>query len=204
MRKIIFIIICQLIIFKVFGQKTNLAASQSIAENYFGVEIVDEYRNLEDLKNPQTIDWMKSQTNYSNSVLNKIPLRDYYMQKRMEFDKRQGYSISNLKITDNDKYFYLKRNANEKIAKLYHKHGFFGKEELLYDPTNYRSSEQNHSFIINYISPSWNGNKIAISITEKGKELSDIIIMDVKTSYIHPEVIKNVAPRHFRWRKMAR
>ncbi len=194
MRKIIFIIICQLIIFKVFGQKTNLVASQSIAENYFGVEIVDEYRNLEDLKNPQTIDWMKSQTNYSNSVLNKIPLRDYYMQKRMEFDKRQGYSISNLKITDNDKYFYLKRNANEKIAKLYHKHGFFGKEELLYDPTNYRSSEQNHSFIINYISPSWNGNKIAISITEKGKELSDIIIMDVKTSYIHPEVIKNVAP----------
>lgn len=45
----------------------------------------------------------------------------------------------------------------------------WGDEELLYDPARYRDSEQKHDFIINYISPSWDGTKVAISLAEKGK-----------------------------------
>lgn len=56
----------------------------------------------------------------------------------------------------------------------------WGDEELLYDPARYRDSEQKHDFIINYISPSWDGTKVAISLAEKGKELSEVIIMDIK------------------------
>lgn len=194
MKKLIFIIISKFCILNISAQKINIALSKPTTDLYFDTKIVDEYRNLEDLENPQTIDWMKSQTAYTNSVLNLIPKRNYYIEKRLEFDKRRGYSISELKITNNDKYFYLKRNANEKIAKLYYREGDSGKEELLYDPANYKNSEANHEFVINYISPSWDGNKIAVSMTEKGVELSDVIIIDVKKKQVYPEFIANTAP----------
>lgn len=179
------------------AQKTNLSASVPATDEYFGTKIADEYRNLENLEDTQTVNWMKSQNDYTNSILNQIPKRNYYLEKRLELDKRQGYSVSDLKITSSDKYFYLKRNANENVAKLYYREGFLGEEKLLYDPLTYKDKEQNHEFIINYISPSWDGSKIALSMVEKGEELADIIIMDVKTKHIHPQIITHVEPASF-------
>ncbi|MDC8100575.1 prolyl oligopeptidase family serine peptidase [Chryseobacterium rhizosphaerae] len=189
----IFVIVCLLSAF-INAQKNTLAPSKPVTDEYFGIKIVDDYRNLEDLENPNTTNWMKSQTDYANSVLSQIPKRKFYLEKRLEFDKRQGYSISNLNITNNDKYFYLKKSGNEKVAKLYYREGFLGKEELLYDPAKYKSNEPNHEFVINYISPDLIGDKVAIAMAEKGKELAEVIIMDVKNKYIHPETITNTTP----------
>ncbi|AZB35263.1 prolyl oligopeptidase family serine peptidase [Chryseobacterium bernardetii] len=201
MKKLIFIIgiLC---ISNINAQKTNLAPSKPVTDKYFETNIVDEYRNLENIEDTQTLNWMRSQTAYTNSVLELIPKKDYYLQKRLEIDKRQGNSISHLKISGNNKYFYLKKKGDEKVDKLYYRNGFSGKEELLYDPVHYKSSEPHHNFVINYISPSWDGSKIAISMSEKGNEIADVIIMDVKTKYIHPEIITNGAPATFdgiRW-----
>ncbi|MDC8098433.1 prolyl oligopeptidase family serine peptidase [Chryseobacterium rhizosphaerae] len=180
------------------AQKTNLAFSKPTIDEYFNTKIVDEYRNLENLDDPKTLNWMRSQTDYTNSVLDLIPKSNYYLEKRVEFDKRQGYSVSDLKITSNDKYFYLKKNSNESVAKLYYRDGFLGNEKLLYDPidfiSKYKNSENKHEFVINYVSPNWDASKVAISIVEKGKELSEVIIIDIKTKYIHPEIITNIAP----------
>lgn len=189
----IFIIICLLPIF-LKAQKTNLAPYKSTTNEYFRTKVVDKYRNLENLEAPSTINWMKSQSSYTNSILNLIPKRNYYVEKRLELDNRQGYSVSDLKITNNDKYFYLKKKGDEKIAKLYYRRGFLDKEELLYDPTIYKNDEKNHDFVINYLNPNWDGSKVVISIAEKGVELSDLIIIDVEKKQICPEVIINVAP----------
>jgi len=196
MKLKIFIITCLLSVFS-NAQKNNLSPSKPTTDEYFGTKIIDNYRNLEDLENPQAFKWMKSQTDYTNSILDLIPKRNYFLSKRLELDKRQGYSVSNLNITRDNKYFYLKKKEDEKVAKLYYRVGFSGTEELLYDPATYISNEISHSFIINYISPSWDGDKIAISMSEKGNELANVIIMDVKTKYIHPEILTNTAPATF-------
>ncbi|MGE8536619.1 MAG: prolyl oligopeptidase family serine peptidase [Chryseobacterium sp.] len=194
MKQLIFIIISTLYVLPFNAQKNNQAPSIPVTEEYFGTKIVDEYRNLENLENPSTKEWMKTQTDYANSILNHIPKRKYYLEKRLEFDTRQGYSVTNFNITDNDKYFYLKKGGNEKVAKLYYREGFSGKEELLYDPSNYKSSEQGHEFIINYISPDIIGDKVAIAMAEKGKELAEVIILEVKGKKIYPQVITNTMP----------
>ena len=151
---------------------------------------------------------MKSQTDFAISIINKIPNKNFYLNQRLELDKRQGFSVSDLSITSNDKYFYLKTNAGEKSAKVYYRNGFNGKEEILYDPANFSSSIKNttekskHRFVINLLSPSWDGSKLAISLTENGKEFSEVIIMDVGKKYIHPEIITNTDPSNIggiRW-----
>ncbi len=194
MKQLIFIIISTFYVLQLKAQKSNPAPSVPVTDEYFGTKIVDEYRNLENLENPSTKKWMETQSDYTNSILSQIPKRKFYLEKRLEFDKRQGYSVSSLNITNNDKYFYLKKKGNEKAAKLYYREGFLGKEELLYDPANYKSNEPNHEFIINYISPDLVGDKVAIAMAEKGKELAEVIIMDVKNNYIHPETITSTIP----------
>lgn len=180
------------------AQKVSLAPSMPVTETYFGTKIIDEYRNLEKVEDLSTSNWMKLQTNYSTSVLNKISKKNYYLQKRLELDERQSYAVFDLKITDNDKYFYLKKNANEKVAKLYYRETFLGKEELLYDPSDFISTYKNvnskHEYIINFISPSWDGSKVAISLSEQGKETSEIIIIQVKTKLVLKDIITNTDP----------
>lgn len=205
MRKLIFII-ANLFADFISAQKENLAPSMPAVDEYFGNKIVDEYRNLEDLNDSSTLNWMKSQTNFSRSIIDKIPNKDFYLKKRLEFDKKQGYSVSDLCVTSNDKYFYLKKNADEKTAKVYFRNGFDGKEKLLYDPANFVStffnSTENHQYIVNLLSPSWDGNKLAISITKNGKGISEVIVIDVEKKYVYPEIISNTDPSNIggiRW-----
>lgn len=178
--------------------QTPLAPSIPVTDSYFGAKIVDEYRNLENLTDPDTKRWINIQNDYTDLILDKIPRNNYYLNKRLELEKRQGYFISELKIIENNKYFYLKRNGDEKIAKLYCRNGYDGKEELLYDPINFisssKSSGKDNEFKINLISPSWDGSRVAISLSEKGKEISEIIILEVKDRTIHPEIITHANP----------
>jgi len=180
------------------AQKKILAPSKPVTDNYFGTKIVDEYRNLENVQDSLTSNWMKSQNNYASFTLDKISKKNYYVEKRLEFDQRQGYAVSDLKITSNDKYFYLKKNANDKVAKIYYRDGFKGKESLIYDPSSFISTYQNlnseHDYVINFISPSWDGSKLAISLSEQGKEISEIIIVDVNKKNIYSEIITNTDP----------
>lgn len=193
MKQLIFIVTCIFYI-SLNAQNNNPAPSFPVTDEYFGIQIIDEYRNLENLEDSLTKKWMKSQTEYTNSILSQIPKRHYYLEKRLEFDRKQGFVISDLKITDNDKYFYLKKKGDEKVAKLYYREGSLGKEIFLYDPINFKSADTNHEFIINYISPSLDGDKVAIAMVEKGQELAEVIILDVKTKYVHPEIITNTTP----------
>jgi len=183
MKHLIFIVVV-FFFFDTQAQWSNVAPSKPATDVYFGNTVIDDYRNLENLKDSKVLEWMQSQTNYTNSLLDKIPNRNYYVQKRLELDKEQGYSISDLKITNNNKYFYLKKTAEEKTAKVYYRNNFDAQETLLYDPASGGNNK-----IVTLISPSWNGEKLAISLSEKGKEISKIIIIDVEDKHIHPQII---------------
>ena len=176
------------------------APSQPVTTDYFGVKVTDDYRNLEDLKDSIVLNWIKREAENADFTLNKIPNLKYYYNKRLEIEKRQGFLISNLKITANNLYFYLKRKSGEKVSKVFYRKGFSGVENLLYDPADFNphskitSDSTEHDFVINLISPSWDGSKVAISLSEKGKEISNVIIVNVKTRNVYPEVISQTNP----------
>lgn len=68
----------------------NIAPSIPATDEYHGIKVVDEYRNLEDLKDPATINWMKSQTDYTNSVLSQIPKKNFYLEKDWNWIRGKG------------------------------------------------------------------------------------------------------------------
>ncbi|CAA7386941.1 prolyl oligopeptidase family serine peptidase [Chryseobacterium fistulae] len=193
MKKISFILLINFIYSFINAQKNNLAPSQTFTDEYFGTKIIDEYRNLENLKDLSTTQWIKDQTKYSLNILQNIPNRQYYIDKKLEFDKRNLFSVSNINITENDLYFYLKQKPEENTMKVFFRKKFSGNEKEIFDPQKYKP-ENKKNYQINYIKPNYDGSKVAIALTESGKEVSEMIIYDLKQNKLLPDRLTNCWP----------
>ena len=68
----------------VLGQPT-VAPSVAATDAYHGVRVVDPFRNLEDLKNPRTREWLFAQGEYGASLLGRIEGRDALRERSLNW-----------------------------------------------------------------------------------------------------------------------
>jgi prolyl oligopeptidase len=169
-------------------QKPPLAKISPVEDEYFGIKISDPYRYMENLQDSSVQRWIKTQADYSRSILNNIPGRQKLIDKMKEFDGRKSAQIDHVIITDNNCYFYLKTTPADETRKLYYRDEYEGKEILLYDPETY-SSDTTKKFVINFVSASIDGSKVAFGIVANGSESSEMLIMNVENQKIYPEII---------------
>jgi prolyl oligopeptidase len=169
-------------------ERPPLAEMKPVEDVYFGKKIVDPYRYMENLKDSNVVQWIREQSDYARSVLNSIPGRQKLIDKMYDFDKRKSSSISDLIITENDRYFYLKTTPADETGKLYYRDGYDGKEVLLYDPATY-SKDTTQKYVISYLNPSFDGLKVAFELAPNGSESAFILIMDVNNKKLFPEQI---------------
>ncbi len=170
-----------------------LLSEKIVIDNYFGEEVEDPYRYMENDSDSLVINWYKNQSKHSSDVLNKIKGKKLFLSQLNNFQKSKSIEITKLKITFNDFYFYLKKGPNEDIAKLYYRNGFNGSEVFLYDPKNFKP-ELDYKYTINYIEPTLDGSKVLISLTKNDEGISEMIIIDVLTHKKHPTIIDHCWP----------
>lgn len=171
--------------------KPPLADVKPVSEKYFGKEVTDPYRYMEDVKDSSALKWIKTQSEYARKVLDNIPGRQELLNKMKEFDKRKTTSIYNLQITDNDYYFYLKQTPTDETGKLFYRVGFTGTEKLLFDPLHF-GKDTTQKFVISAFYPSRDGSKLGIEIAPNGSESAILYMMDVATQKMLSEKIDRV------------
>lgn len=193
MKKIIFILIliCSFIN-NLFCQNV-LAPEKPSSRDYFDKSINDPYSYLENVNDTLSKSWLKQNSLKTREILNRITGRKDIIDKLIEFEKRKSFSVTYLKITANDYYFYLKKTDQDKRAKLFYKTAEKGPEVLLFDPTEYKK-ESGNEYSITYIKPSWDGKKVALSFAKNGEEISDIAFLNVDTKTLSPEILSNCWP----------
>lgn len=179
------------------------APSQPVTETYFGKEITDPYRNLEDLRDPGVQKWIKEQSDYARAVLDKISGRKGLIDLMTDLDRRKTERVTNLIITDNDIYFYLKTVPGDETGKLYTRNGLNGKETLLFDPARYnKDTTQKYTistFPFDGINPSHDGSLVAFQIASDGSKNAVLIIMNVKQKTLYPERIDRCLLNQVSW-----
>ncbi|NQX86476.1 MAG: prolyl oligopeptidase family serine peptidase [Flavobacteriaceae bacterium] len=163
-------------------------SQKPVSDTIHGKVITDDYRYMENLEDSVVLDWYKNQAYYTKQKISKINGRKKIIKLQDSLNKKNTFKISHLNITNNDKYFYLK-SEDGKVEQLYFRDGFNKDEQLLFNPGNYKEG-----YSINYISPNWNGTKVAIAITKNDLEIGDILIYDIAANKLHNEVIKNCWP----------
>ena len=178
-------------------EKPPFAAVSMVNETYFGKEVSDPYRYMENVTDTTFLSWVRAQAKYSRKVLNSIPGRKNLLDKLWEFDGRRNSNIYYIIITENDKYFYLKTTPEDETAKLFYRAGLAGKELLLFDPENYKKDTL--KYMINSLQPSIDGSKIAFEVAANGSESSDLLILDVATKKLFPETIDKCWDANVMW-----
>ena len=167
---------------------------KSIVDIYHGVSITDSYRNLENLKDSTVLDWLKAQNAYAENILTQIEGRDQLVEVQKEIENNKKHTVRQIRSLASGKYFYLKKFAGEDVFNLYYRDSLEGGEQKIFDITNYIKKTGKKDYLINYIKPNWKGSKIAISISKKGNEVSEIIVLDLAKKTILTNTYSNVAP----------
>jgi len=162
----------------------------TVVEDYCGQEVVDDYRNLENLKDSSVVKWFKKQESFANNMFNNIKGRDLIFNELKEYATRNEFETWRVKVLENGSHFYFKEYAQDYTPSIYLKKDKSSTETLLFDPKTYRP-EDNKKYTVRDFKPSWDGTKIAIALTYSGREFSEILIIDVANKEIMVEGIEN-------------
>ena len=160
---------------------------KAVIDNYNGVNITDNYRWLEDMKNPEVTDWFKKQADFSKNYIEKISGRDQLFNDMKYLDELKSEEFYNAKKSG-DNYFYTKILRGEKVAKLYMRDSA-GKEKLIFDPEKYVAGK---TFEIQDFSPNKDGSILAMGLAESGAEIGESRFIDIKTQKLLPDVLAPV------------
>ena len=155
-------------------------------DTIFGRVIVDDYRWMEDMNSQQMKEWVKAQSNYANSILDKLPGRDTLLNELEKLDKLEDETVSLFVTREGGRYFYTKTSRVDNVNKLYYRQGKDGKEKLLFDPTAYTKAHK-RSITFSYM-PSKDGKNIALALSEEGKlDINTVKVLNVDTKTFHPD-----------------
>ncbi len=157
-----------------------IAPVRPVTEDYFGTKVVDLYRYMENLKDPEVAAWMKAQNDYTRAVLNRIPGRKALLARIKEIGQAAPATVSDVWRLSGGRYFYLKRLASEDVPNLYMREGLIGREVLLVNPGKL-SDFGNSPSSIDYFYPSENGRYTAYGVSSGGAAHSVLHVLDTAT-----------------------
>jgi len=202
-----FVLVAGLVIAESTGLRSQVVAPSSppvapvrpVTEDYFGVKVVDPYRYMENLKDPQVEAWFKGQNDYARAMLARIPGRKALLERIKTLDESAPARVSDLRRLPNDRYFYQKRLASEDVAKLYTREGLAGAEKLVLDPQKFVTQGGPH-WSINYYAPSFDGRYVVVGVSPGGSEDAVVHVVDLASGRETGEAIDRAEVAYPAWR----
>jgi prolyl oligopeptidase len=160
-----------------------------VIDTYFGVDYKDNYRWLEDLKNPEVETWFKQQADFSNATMSNISGRDELIAEWRKLDNLIPANYSNI-VNEGGRLFFQKRMPGEKVSKVFYRENKNSPELLLFDPSTFIEGK---TLSVEAAIPSYDGKKLLIGYAENGAEISTLQIMDVDSKTFLPDIIPATA-----------
>jgi prolyl oligopeptidase len=170
-----------------FGQsKLPNTPRRKVVESYFGTEVTDPYRWLEKTSDPEVVQWMKAQNDFTRETLAKIPGRTGLLDRIRSLDNA-GSIVYSLQVWGGH-YFYLKADAGSDNRRLYVRDEMTSPERLLVDPEKLTTPDGKH-YSIDYFQPSLDGKYVAYGISPGGSENSVLHVLETSSGNVLPDVI---------------
>lgn len=162
-------------------------------DTYFGTEIKDPYRWLEDDRSAETAAWVKAQNELTFGYLDKIPFRN---QIKNRLEELWNYEKIGAPFIEGDYTFYYKNNGLQNQSVLYRKDKD-GNEEVFLDPNTF-SSDATTS--LTDVAFSKDSKTIAYAISEGGSDWRKVIVMDVASKQIKEDTLIDIKFSGLSWK----
>lgn len=161
--------------------------------NYFGTEVKDPYRWLEDDMSAETAAWVTAQNEVTFGYLSKIPYREA-LKNRLE--KLWNYEKIGAPFKEGDYHYFFKNNGLQNQNVLY-RQKTDETPEIFLDPNTF---SEDGTTSLGEISFSKDGNMVAYSISEGGSDWRKIIVMDAISKDIKEDTIIDVKFSGISWK----
>jgi prolyl oligopeptidase len=161
-----------------------------MTDEYFGVKVTEDYRWLEDYKNPEVRQWSEAQNARTRAFLDKLPGREQIQKRLKELYGARSSSYFGLRYRGGvlfalkfqppkeQPFLVTLKSANDP-----------GSEQVVVDP-NVLNAKGTTS--IDFYSPSRDGKLVAVCLSEGGSEDGTVHIYEVATGRELSDVVPRV------------
>ena len=156
--------------------------SRPVTDTFFGTQVTDLYRYMEDVANPEVVEYMRGEGAYARSVLDAIPGRAK-MEQRINELSQASAAMSHVQVTGADKnprVFYFRLAPGVNSRRLYVRDGFRGAERMVFDPASI--AKEGKRYAIDQFRASPDGRKVAIAVAAGGSEQTSLRIIEVSAN----------------------
>jgi len=178
-----------------FNLKYPITKKVDTVTNYFGTNVNDPYRWLEDDMSAETEAWVSAQNEVTFNYLSKIPYREELKQR---LEKLWNYEKIGSPKKEGDWFYFSKNNGlqNQNVIYRYKEEG--DNPEIFLDPNTF--SEDGTTSLGGVLSFSKNGKMVAYQISEGGSDWRKIIVMDVESKEIKEDTLVDVKFTGISWK----
>ncbi len=171
-----------------------MAEPKPLAETLHGTRIVDNYRWLEDGKNPETQKWVEAEISYTRAVLDPLPGREQIHKRLTEL-----LTIGSIDVPQigGKYYFYTRRDGMQNQSVLYVREGLNGRDRVAVDVNQLAADG---TMALDWFEPSEHGKYVAYGTSPSGSEMSTLHIIDTKTGRLLPDTIERTRAASIAWR----
>lgn len=165
--------------------------------NYFGTQVKDPYRWLEDDMSQQTAQWVEKQNKTTFDYLEKIPFREALKQRLTSL---WNYEKVGAPFKEGDySYFYKNDGLQNQYVIYRYKTGQDPQgAEVFLDPNLF---SEDGTISLGGLSFSENGSLAAYSISEGGSDWRKVLVMNTQTRQIIEDTIVDVKFSGISWLK---
>ena len=165
----------------------------SQVDTYFGTEVSDPYRWLEDDRSSETAAWVESQNEVTEAYLSDIPFRKTINERLTELWNYEKYSAPS---QEGDAYYFFKNDGLQNQSVLYRQESLEADPEVFLDPNTF---SDDGTVALGSVSFTDDGTLLAYSISESGSDWRKILVMDVATQKLVEDTLRDVKFSGISW-----
>ena len=166
-----------------------------VKDNYFGTEVEDPYRWLEDDNSPETAEWVKAQNKLTFDYLAKLPYREEIKSRLTELWDYPKYGAP---FKEAGKYFFYKNNGLQNQSVLYMTNDLAAEPKVLLDPNSLTSDG---TAALTNIEISNDGKYLIYQVAKSGSDWNEVFVKNIETGEMLPDHLEWVKFSGLSWLK---
>lgn len=168
---------------------------EQVTDNYFGHEVADPYRWLEDDLSERTAEWVKQQNEVTFGYLGGLGARKAI---RARLEELYNYPTESAPVKRGDWYYVSRNSGLQNQSVLYRKRTLDGEEEVFFDPN---TLSEDGTVALHSGTFTKDGRLFAYSLASAGSDWVEIFVMDTETKQLLPDHIKWVKFSGASWQR---
>ncbi len=170
-------------------------AKVDTVNDYFGTQVADPYRWLENDTSAETEAWVIAENAVTDAYLAQIPYRE---KVRERLEKIWDYPKYGVPFQEENYFFFFKNDGLQNQSVLYIKNGIDGEPEVLLDPNTF---SEDGTIALAGLSVSRDAKYLAYSLATSGSDWNEIHVMEIEGKKELKDILNWVKFSGMSWEK---